>query len=234
MATSLVTPGNQIPGIPRHQVKGGIDYFVTPALKLGTDVIWVSSQWYVGDDANQNVKLADYWVANLHGSYQFTKEVQIYGVINNLFNRKFATFGTYFDPQSIVNVLPESADRPPHHHAGAAALYLCRDARKVVIEPYLPTAGETSTPRVPWRREASALREGPVTNSGWWDAASAFANRGHTVAYVRGKYAVGRQPYHRGSRVPTKYPESKAHWNWVWKPNPLLGRLVGSLYSVLR
>jgi hypothetical protein len=62
-------------------------------LKLGTDVIWVSSQWFIGDGANQNPKLADYWVANLHGSYQLTKEWQIYGVINNLFNRKFATFG---------------------------------------------------------------------------------------------------------------------------------------------
>jgi iron complex outermembrane receptor protein len=99
----LVTPGDQIPAIPRHQIKGGVDYFVTPALKLGTDVIWVSSQWYVGDDANQNPKLADYWVANLHGSYQLTKEVQIYGVVNNLFNRKFATFGTFFDTQSTVN-----------------------------------------------------------------------------------------------------------------------------------
>jgi iron complex outermembrane receptor protein len=104
----LVTPGKQIPGIPRHQVKGGLDYFVTPALKLGTDVIWVGSQWYVGDDANQNVKLADYWVANLHGSYQLTKELQIYGVVNNLFNRKFATFGTYFDPQSVVNAIPNA------------------------------------------------------------------------------------------------------------------------------
>ena len=100
----LVTPGKQIPGIPRHQIKGGVDYFVTPLLKLGTDVIWVSSQWYVGDDANQNVKLADYWVANLHGSYQLTKEWQIYGVINNLFNRKFATFGTFFDTQSTVAI----------------------------------------------------------------------------------------------------------------------------------
>jgi iron complex outermembrane recepter protein len=35
--------------------------------------------------------LADYWVANLHGSYQLTKELQIYGFVNNLFNRKFAT-----------------------------------------------------------------------------------------------------------------------------------------------
>ena len=108
----LVTPGKQIPGIPRHQIKGGVDYFVTPLLKLGTDVIWVSSQWYVGDDANQNVKLADYWVANLHGSYQLTKELQVYGLINNLFNRKFATFGTYFDPQQIINAV----SNPPTDH----------------------------------------------------------------------------------------------------------------------
>ena len=102
----LVTPGNHIPGIPLHQIKTGVDYAVTPALKLGTDVTWVSSQWYVGDDANQNVKLPDYWVANLHGSYQLTKELQVYGLVNNLFNRKFATFGTYFDPQAIANALP--------------------------------------------------------------------------------------------------------------------------------
>jgi iron complex outermembrane receptor protein len=108
----FVTPGKQIPGIPQHQIKTGVDYWVTPLLKLGTDVIWVGSQWYVGDDANQNVKLADYWVANLHGSYQLTKEVQIYGVVNNLFNRKFATFGTYFDPQSVVNAIPN----PPTDH----------------------------------------------------------------------------------------------------------------------
>ncbi len=108
----LVTPGKQIPGIPLHQIKGGIDYWVTPLLKLGTDVIWVSSQWYVGDDANQNVKLADYWVANLHGSYQLTKELQVYGIVNNLFNRKFATFGTYFDPQAIANAV----SNPPTDH----------------------------------------------------------------------------------------------------------------------
>ncbi len=82
-----------------------VDYAVMPALKLGTDVIWVSSQWYIGDQANQNVKLADYWVANLHGSYQITSELQLYGFVKNLFNRKFATFGTYFDPQVIANAI---------------------------------------------------------------------------------------------------------------------------------
>jgi iron complex outermembrane recepter protein len=99
--------GKTLAAIDLKEVKGGVDYWITPELKLGTDVIWVSRQWFVGDDANQNPKLADYWVANLHGSYQLTKEVQIYGVINNLFNRKFATFGTFFDPQSTVaNAIP--------------------------------------------------------------------------------------------------------------------------------
>ena len=104
----FVTPGKQIPGIPQHQIKSGVDYAVTSALKLGTDVIWVGSQWYVSDQANQNVKLADYWVANLHASYQLTKELQVYGLVNNLFNRKFATYGTYFAPQSIANAIPNA------------------------------------------------------------------------------------------------------------------------------
>jgi len=28
--------------------------------------------------------------------------------VNNLFNRKFATFGTYFDPQAIANAIPNA------------------------------------------------------------------------------------------------------------------------------
>src|SRR5262249_51129478 len=34
----FVTPGKQTPGIPRQQIKGGVDYWFTPELKLGTDV----------------------------------------------------------------------------------------------------------------------------------------------------------------------------------------------------
>ena len=119
-----VIPAAQIPGIPRHQIKGGFEYLLTPQWKIGMDAIWVSSQWYIGDDANQNVKIADYWLANAKATYLYSKDVQFYGVVKNLFNRKFATFGTYFDPQSVVNAVSESADRPPHHHAGATAVDL--------------------------------------------------------------------------------------------------------------
>jgi iron complex outermembrane receptor protein len=102
----LVTPGKRIPGIPQHQFKVGADYFVTPAWKIGADLIAVGSQYYVGDDANQNARLPAYWVVNLHSSYEIAKQVQVYGLVTNLFNQKYATFGTFFDPQSVVNAIP--------------------------------------------------------------------------------------------------------------------------------
>ena len=97
----FVTSGDRIPGIPMHQLKVGLDYTVTPTWKIGGDVIGVSSQYYVGDDANQNPQLPEYWVANLHTSYQVTEHLQVFGLINNVFDRQYATYGTYFQTDSI-------------------------------------------------------------------------------------------------------------------------------------
>ena len=93
----LVHPGDHIPGIPRQQLKVGGDYAFTPKFKAGFDVLIVGSQYYVGDDSNQNPQLPMYWVANLHASYQITNNVQVFGLINNLFNNHYATYGTFFD-----------------------------------------------------------------------------------------------------------------------------------------
>jgi outer membrane receptor protein involved in Fe transport len=64
----------------------------------------VGSRYLVGDDANQNQQLSGYWLVNLHATYQATSEVQLFGLINNVFNRRYPLFGTYFDPQSVTNV----------------------------------------------------------------------------------------------------------------------------------
>jgi iron complex outermembrane recepter protein len=93
----FVTPGNHIPGIPRHQVKFGGDYAFTPKFKLGADVLVAGAQYFVGDGANQNPKLPLYWVANLHASYQLDEHIQFFGLINNIFNNRNATFGTFFN-----------------------------------------------------------------------------------------------------------------------------------------
>jgi iron complex outermembrane receptor protein len=101
-----VTAGKFIPGIPRHQFKAGAEYAVTPQWKFGADVIVVGSQYFVGDNANQNRTLPAYWVTNLHTSYDLSKNVRIFGLVNNVFNRTYYPYGTYFDPQSVLNALP--------------------------------------------------------------------------------------------------------------------------------
>ncbi len=100
-----VTPGKKIPGIPQHQFKAGADYLVTSKWKVGADVIVVGSQYFVGDDANQNEKLASYWVANLHTSYDLSPNVRLFGLVNNLFNKTYYPYGTYFDPQGVTNAI---------------------------------------------------------------------------------------------------------------------------------
>jgi iron complex outermembrane receptor protein len=93
----FVTPGDHIPGIPRHQVKFGADYAFTPKFKLGANVLYAGWQYLIHDDANQNPKLAPYWVTNLHAYYQLDEHIQVFGLINNIFHNRNATFGTFFD-----------------------------------------------------------------------------------------------------------------------------------------
>jgi iron complex outermembrane recepter protein len=91
-----VRKGDHLPAIAAHRIKAGIDYRLTDAWKAGADVVYSSSQYYVGDENNQNAKLPGYAVVNLHTSYDITKRVQIYGLVNNVFDNKYALYGTYF------------------------------------------------------------------------------------------------------------------------------------------
>ena len=100
----LVVPGDRIPGLPLNQGKLGAFYSPTPQWTLGADMVVVGSSYFVGDDANQNPKLPGYWFVNLHASYQLTKELQIFGLINNAFNQRYALYGTFFNPSDVANV----------------------------------------------------------------------------------------------------------------------------------
>jgi iron complex outermembrane receptor protein len=101
----FVTPGNKIPAIPAHQFKAGGEVSVTDAWKIGVDVAVVGSQYFRGDDSNLNEKVPAYWVTNLHTSYQLTKELQIFGVVTNLFNQRYYTYGTYFELDGVAKAV---------------------------------------------------------------------------------------------------------------------------------
>jgi outer membrane receptor protein involved in Fe transport len=98
-----VLPGNQIPAVPRNRLKAGIDYAVTDALKVGGDALFVTSQYFAGDESNQFMKLPSYAVFNLHASYQVTKQIQLYARANNIFDNRYATYGTFFDTTALPN-----------------------------------------------------------------------------------------------------------------------------------
>jgi outer membrane receptor protein involved in Fe transport len=98
-----VMPGNQIPAVPRNRLKAGIDYAVTNAFKVGGDALFVDSQYFAGDDSNQFMKLPAYAVFNLHASYQVSKQIQLYARATNIFDNRYATYGTFFDTTALPN-----------------------------------------------------------------------------------------------------------------------------------
>ncbi|WP_283807835.1 TonB-dependent receptor [Bradyrhizobium mercantei] len=91
-----VKPGDHIPGIPAHRFKAGVEYLATDAWKVGADVNVVGSQWLVGDDTNQSPKVPAYAVVNLHTSYKITPNIEVFGLINNVFNQHYYLGGTFF------------------------------------------------------------------------------------------------------------------------------------------
>jgi outer membrane receptor protein involved in Fe transport len=98
-----IVPGNRIPAIPRNRIKAGIDYSVTDAFRVGGDALFVSSQYFVGDESNQAQRLPSYAVFNLHASYQINKTFQIYARADNVLDNRYATYGTFFDTGAVPN-----------------------------------------------------------------------------------------------------------------------------------
>jgi iron complex outermembrane receptor protein len=96
-----VRKGDHLPGIPAHQLKFGGSYRLTSQWTLGGDAQYFSGQYYVGDEANLGNKLPGYIVFNANTSYQVTEQIRVFGGVKNLFNNKYATYGTFFDNDDI-------------------------------------------------------------------------------------------------------------------------------------
>jgi iron complex outermembrane receptor protein len=126
--TINVVPGDHLTGIPDFRFKAGAEYRISDPWKLGADINVVGSQWLVGDESNQNPKVPAYWAVNLHSSYQLTKNVELFGLVRNLFNQHYYVYGTFFetdsfpylnltDPRTFIPGMPLAA------YAGARASF---------------------------------------------------------------------------------------------------------------
>jgi iron complex outermembrane receptor protein len=108
-----IASGDRIGGIPAGRFKAGADYNVTSALSVGGDVLSVSSQRRVGDESNQDAQIPSYTVAGVHAAWDFGRGLTLFGRVDNLFDRKYSTFGAYFGADGIANLKPSPLPANP-------------------------------------------------------------------------------------------------------------------------
>ncbi|MDB5735090.1 MAG: TonB-dependent receptor [Alphaproteobacteria bacterium] len=92
-----VKPGNHIPLNPAHSVRAGGDVEVMDGLTVGGELAFTGSQYFDGDPSNRNAKLPSYVVVNLRGAYRIAPEWELFAAVDNLFDDRSASYGTYFE-----------------------------------------------------------------------------------------------------------------------------------------
>ncbi|MBV8742368.1 MAG: TonB-dependent receptor [Sinobacteraceae bacterium] len=96
-----VRPGDRLPGIPRQRVKAGADYEVIAGCSVGATLLLQSSQFYKGDESNQNAPLPGFAILGLHASWRFWSDSEAFLAIQNVTDRRYATYGIYADPTGV-------------------------------------------------------------------------------------------------------------------------------------
>ena len=118
-----ITNGTPIAGIPKNTLKVGVDYSMTDKWKVGADMVAASGQVIFGNENGALPQLPGYAVFGVHTSYQIGKQLQIYGLIQNLFDQRYYTSGALFDISSLPNTAPYLTD-PTEPRPGEALRYL--------------------------------------------------------------------------------------------------------------
>jgi outer membrane receptor protein involved in Fe transport len=96
-----VVPGDRIPGIPMHRGTILADYKLTDRWTFGVSSTFTGSQYRFGDEANLTKPVGGVILLNLSTSYRVTNSITVFGLINNLTNQHYATYGS-FGPVSAV------------------------------------------------------------------------------------------------------------------------------------
>lgn len=98
-----VRPGDRIPGLPRHTLKLNLGVRPTDTVRLGAQLAAFSGQFVRGNENNRHGgdgvdyfgtgSLPKYAVLNLTGEWQFAPGWTLFGRINNVLDKKYASGG---------------------------------------------------------------------------------------------------------------------------------------------
>jgi outer membrane receptor protein involved in Fe transport len=96
-----ITPGTRMAGIPLHKLKMHLDWSATEKWKLGSSMAASSSLVTQGnedgllDDGGGagNAKIKGYALFHLNTTYTVQKGFEVFGKIDNVFNKRYETYG---------------------------------------------------------------------------------------------------------------------------------------------
>jgi iron complex outermembrane receptor protein len=92
--------------MPRNTVKAGVDWAVTDKWHVGADMVAASGQVVFGNENGALPQIPGYAVFGVHTSYQVGRQLQLYGLIQNIFDQRYYTSSALFDVTSFPNAAP--------------------------------------------------------------------------------------------------------------------------------
>lgn len=99
---SQVERGDRIPSLPEHIFKASLGVDLWQRWSIALNTLYSGDQFFRGDEANETSRLGGYWVFNTKTEIKITENLTVFGSINNIFDRKYKTFGVYGDASEVL------------------------------------------------------------------------------------------------------------------------------------
>ena len=116
--------GSRIPGIPRQSLRIRVDWEFSDAFAVGANLLANSGSRLRGDESNQDVhgSVPGYAVLNIDARWKIGKRLELFGRVDNVFNRRYANFGVlgsnvFANPSKTFD--PANAGAEPFYGLGA-------------------------------------------------------------------------------------------------------------------
>ena len=90
-----VSPGDRLPGVPRHRANLVVEYSITSHWSVGADAVVQSSAYRFGDESNSTAPIGGYAVLDLNASYRPIDNLSFFVVVNNVLDRRYDTYGGF-------------------------------------------------------------------------------------------------------------------------------------------
>ena len=153
---------------------------------------------FFGDEGNDNAPLAGYAKVDLHTSYDLTENVQLYGLVYNLFNSHYGLFGNYFNLEAANEASeanPATGDdffTNPRTITPAPAVHRLRRREGEVLGGRLKRLANPQITILKWRSQRSPRSAGARQSDARGGSARLRDNNGSVLVRGAGIPRFGR------------------------------------------